>query len=168
MKKRSLPAVILILHLSAFAMPQTLPKPKTDPPQQPAAQQPTSKPSADDDVVKISTNLVQVDAVVNDKSGKPVTDLKADEFQIFEDGRQQKITHFSYVVADSSIPAPATKRTKQEDRNAVVVPSFTITPEQVRRTIALVVDDLGLSFESMYYVQHALKKFVDEQMQPGD
>lgn len=40
--------------------------------------------------------------------------------------------------------------------------------EQVRRTIALVVDDLTLSFESMHFVRRALKKFVDEQMQDGD
>src|SRR5207302_7509071 len=39
---------------------------------------------------------------------------------------------------------------------------------QVRRTIAVVVDDLGLSFESAYYVRRALKKFVDEQIQTGD
>ena len=41
-------------------------------------------------------------------------------------------------------------------------------PEQIRRTIALVVDDLSLSFESAYQTQKALKKFVDEQMQDGD
>jgi VWFA-related protein len=38
----------------------------------------------------------------------------------------------------------------------------------VRRTIALVVDDLGLSFESTYFVREALKKFLDQQMQPDD
>src|SRR5205085_8129921 len=43
-----------------------------------------------------------------------------------------------------------------------------VKPEQVRRTIALVVDDLTLSFESTYYVRRALKKFVDEQLQDGD
>ena len=30
---------------------------------------------ADGDVVRITTNLVQVDAVITDKNGKPVTDL---------------------------------------------------------------------------------------------
>ncbi len=76
------------------------------PAQQPATQQPSTpqQPEPDDDVVKISTKLVQVDVVVTDKSGKPVTDLKPEEVQIFEDGRSQKITHFSYVVADSSSP----------------------------------------------------------------
>jgi VWFA-related protein len=43
-----------------------------------------------------------------------------------------------------------------------------LKPEEVRRTVALVVDDLGLSFESTYFVRRALKKFVDEQLQPGD
>jgi VWFA-related protein len=38
----------------------------------------------------------------------------------------------------------------------------------VRRTIALVVDDLSLSFESTYFVRRALRKFVDEQMVDGD
>jgi VWFA-related protein len=39
---------------------------------------------------------------------------------------------------------------------------------QVRRTIALVADDLGTSFQDIAGVRRALKKFVDEQMQPGD
>jgi VWFA-related protein len=43
-----------------------------------------------------------------------------------------------------------------------------LKPEQVRRTIALVVDDLGLSHSSMIAVRKALRKFVDEQMLPGD
>jgi VWFA-related protein len=38
----------------------------------------------------------------------------------------------------------------------------------VRRTVALVVDDLGTSFESISYVRQSLRKYVDEQMQPGD
>ena len=40
--------------------------------------------------------------------------------------------------------------------------------EQVRRTVALVIDDLGLSYESFGYARKALMKFVDEQMQPND
>ena len=41
------------------------------------------------DVVRISTNLVQVDAVVT-KDGKQVTDLKLEDFEIREDGRVRK------------------------------------------------------------------------------
>jgi VWFA-related protein len=177
MNRRSLPAIALILQLSLSALAQTPnSQAKTEPaPQQPA---PAAKPSPtpqtpepDDDVVKITTNLVQVDAVVTDKSGKPITDLTKDEIQIFEDGRPQKITHFSYVVADTSSPAPPKKAATPVDKTAPPVPPVprgVVHPEQIRRTIALVVDDLGLSFQSIYYVRRALKKFVDEQMQPGD
>ena len=45
--------------------------------------------------MKITTNLVQVDAVVTDKNGKIVTDLKPEEIEILEDGRKQKIAFLS-------------------------------------------------------------------------
>ena len=43
-----------------------------------------------------------------------------------------------------------------------------LRPEDVRRTIAIVVDDLGLSNENVYFTRRALKKFLDQQMEPGD
>ena len=59
--------------------------------------------SADGPVLHVNVNLVQVDAVVTDSKGKQVTDLTADDFQIFQDGKPQKITHFSYVSTASAI-----------------------------------------------------------------
>jgi len=44
-----------------------------------------------DDVVTITTNLVQIDAAVTDKKGKPVSDLGTQDFEVYEDGRPQKI-----------------------------------------------------------------------------
>jgi hypothetical protein len=57
----------------------------------------------DTDVVRITTNLVQIDAVVTDKKGRQVTDLKPEEFEILADGKPQKITNFSYV---QNVPEP--------------------------------------------------------------
>src|SRR5262249_39137151 len=107
-----------------------------------------------DDVVRISVTLVQVDAEVTDGKGKYVTDLKPEDFEIVEDGKPQLITNFSYV-------ADATRKLPPPDKNAPP-PPYRLRPEQVHRTIALVVDDLGLSFESTAYLRAALKKFVDE------
>jgi VWFA-related protein len=169
MKKRLLPAAFLIAHLSgaAFAQ-QPNPTPQSAPPP-PVQQSPAQKPE-DVDVVRITTNLVQVDAVITDKSGKVITDLKRDEVQIFEDGKQQKITHFSFVVTETveELTATKPKNVDKADKNAPPIPSVVLKPEQVKRTIAIVLDDLGLSFESTAFVRKALKKFVDEQMQPGD
>src|SRR5258707_14527336 len=110
---------VLLLSLATLAQqtdnsrPQPTPSPESEP-QQPAR-------SSDDDVVKITTNLVQVDAVITDKSGKIVNDLRADEVQISEDGHTQKVTHFSFV---SSEPAavPIAKKATPPDKNAAPVP----------------------------------------------
>ena len=131
-----------------------------------------AKPAKEEDVVRISVTLVQVDAVVTDKQGKPVTDLKSSDFEIYEDGRKQHITNFSFVGAQpESVPVPAVAPTKPAPKSKATLPPgppVRLRSDQVRRTIALVVDDLGLSFESTGAVRDALKKFVDQQMQPGD
>jgi VWFA-related protein len=126
---------------------------------------PTPKPSPPDDktVVKVSTNLIQLDVSVTDSKGRAVTDLKPEELEIYENGVKQKVTAFSFV----SIPQPKPESVKKPESLVPDVP-VTLRPEQIRRTIALVVDDLTLSFESAAQTRRALKKFVDEQMQDGD
>jgi VWFA-related protein len=53
----------------------------------------------ENDVVRIETQLVSVPAVVTDRMGKPLTGLRADNFEIFEDGRPQKIANFATTEA---------------------------------------------------------------------
>ena len=170
MKRKLLLTFALIVGVTIRALPQK-PTPSPTPPTitPTSTRQPAQPPQKleEDEVVRITTNLVQVDAVVTDKNGKVVTDLKPDEVQIFEDGHQQKITHFSYNVTETPTAELPTKPASI-DKSAPPVPPTRLRPEDIRRTIAIVVDDLGLSFVSTAYVRNALKKFVDEQMQSGD
>src|ERR1700690_697830 len=55
-------------------------------------------------IVRVTVNLVQVDAVVTNSKGRQVTDLKAEDFEITEDGRPQKITNFSYIRLPPPLP----------------------------------------------------------------
>ncbi|MEP6900745.1 MAG: VWA domain-containing protein [Actinomycetota bacterium] len=126
---------------------------------------PTPIPAGDNDVVKITTTLIQLDVTVTDKNGKIVTDLKPEDFEVFENDRKQTITNFLFINSVSEKQAAQSSIPNKID---APIPTVQLRPEQVRRTIALVVDDLGLSFESIHAVQKALKKFVDEQMQPND
>src|SRR5215207_813516 len=135
--------------------------------QNPAPSTERQEKPGQEDVVKITSNLVQIDVVVTDKDGKQVTDLRPDDFEISEDGKRQQITNFSYVSAETTPARP----TAGGNAPAAVGPAPPLAPlqrGQVRRTIALVVDDLGLSFESVASVRAGLRKFVDEQMQPND
>ncbi len=172
--KRSLLALLLILQFSLPAPAKQTEQKSTGSPHRPerpsTSVQNTQQPiqPADEDVVHITTNLVQVDAMVTDKNGKPVADLRPEEVEIQEDGRPQKVTHFSYISTDAPLTVAAPGKAASEDKNTPPVPPVRLRPEEVRRTIALVVDDLGLSFESASYVRGALKKFVDAQMQRGD
>jgi VWFA-related protein len=119
-----------------------------------------------DDVVRINTNLVQVDAVVT-KDGKHIKDLKADDFEIFEDGRKQTITSFTYISNVPTTPTSPKSGADAADRDKSV-PVKPLTRDEARRTVALVVDDMGLSAESMSDVRRQLRKFVNEQIQPYD
>jgi VWFA-related protein len=152
----SLLLIAVILPLAIGQQPQQTPKPTTT--------QPQNAPELDaQDVVKISTNLVQVDAVVT-KDGKQVTDLKPEDFQIFEDGKPQTITSFSYV---SNMVSEVTTAAAPKDKSAPVVPA-PARPHDIRRTIALVIDDLGMSFQSISVARQQARKFINEQLQPND
>ena len=127
-------------------------------------------------VIRINVNLVQVDAVVTDARGKPVTNLTADDFEVFQDGKAQTITNFAFIdVRDSRIntpfappAAPRAQQTKNQPAPAPLPPPPSIRPDQIRRTIALVVDDLALAADSSVRVRQSLKKWVDTEMRPGD
>ncbi|MBA2494948.1 MAG: VWA domain-containing protein, partial [Acidobacteria bacterium] len=130
---------------------------------------PTATPPNDDgEVVKISTALIQLDVIVTDKKGNQVTDLKPEDFEIFENGEKQNITNFSYIFSNPEKRPTDSPTPKTTDKFSIPIPPAKLKLEQVRRTYAIVIDDLGLSFENVNWVQQSLKKFVNEQMQEGD
>ena len=115
-----------------------------------------------------------MDAVVTDSKGRYITDLTPEDFEVLEDGKPQKLTHFSYIRIKAEPAAAAEpkgaipKATPKSVASLPPLPMAQLRPEDVRRTIVLMVDDLGLSFESMAWVRTSLHKFVERQMQPGD
>ncbi|HVF67072.1 MAG TPA: VWA domain-containing protein [Pyrinomonadaceae bacterium] len=167
MKKRlSLALAIFLAPLHAHAQLPT----QTPTAQTPTAPQRREENPYEDEVVRITTNLVQFDAVVTDKQGRLVTDLRPEEFELTVDGKRRQVSNFSYVDLSGATLRAAESQAKgvNSKSDAPPVPPARLRPEQVRRTIALVVDDLGLSFESVARLRSSLKRFVDEQMQPGD
>lgn len=164
MKRRNLLAVLLLGAL-LFPLPTLS--------QSPVLQQPpkiaTEAPEVDaQDIVKINTNLVQIDAVVT-RNGKHVTDLNAEDFVIFQDGKPQTITNFSYIWnvpprTENVAAAPG----KTKDRLMIPTVPGAIKPYEPHRTMAFVVDDLGLSFDTIDRVRKQLRKFINEQMSTTD
>jgi VWFA-related protein len=115
--------------------------------------------------LRVTVNLLQVDAVVTDRKGRHVTDLKTEDFEIRQDGKPQRVTHSTYIRTGPP-GTPAAQPKTAPPRGSLPPP--VVKREQAQRTIAVIVDDLGLTFESMVCVRQALKTFVDVQMQPGE
>jgi Ca-activated chloride channel homolog len=53
----------------------------------------------DDEVIRVETQLVDVPIVVTDKTGKPILNLKQNNFIVYEDGKPQEISEFAATSA---------------------------------------------------------------------
>ncbi len=130
-----------------------------------AAQPPTTEPP----VFRVSVTSVQIDVVVTDARGRRVTDLTADDFEIEQDGRARPIRTFRYEPSAAPVAMPRTPSPALAEVASGGIPlsSPLLRPEHLRRAIAIVVDDLGLSFESTVRTREAVRRFIDT-LQPGD
>src|SRR5258707_7394311 len=61
-----------------------------------------AKKSADDDVVKVTSNLISLDLIVTDKKVKAITDLNPEDFTVSENGVPQKIEFFASTLTSGS------------------------------------------------------------------
>ena len=53
----------------------------------------------DDEPIRVDTQLVDVPIVVTDKSGKPILNLKQNNFVVYEDGKPQEVSEFAATNA---------------------------------------------------------------------
>ncbi len=88
--------VVICLVGFTLSPAQTAPlRSSSDVPTMPAA--PMREQDRDTLVIHTTTRLVQLNVVVLDKQGRPVSGLSPDDFQVLENGREQKLIHFSAI-----------------------------------------------------------------------
>lgn len=120
---------------------------------------------------KVAVDAVRIDAVVTDRDGRIVRDLTAADFIVLQNGKPQPVTFAQFVpVAVSGAAASAVAPVSSSTPAGTAPPASTLTTARaaIQRTLAVVVDDLGLSVESLYYVKRALNAFIDREVQPTD
>jgi len=112
-------------------------------------------------VFRSGVKLVETTVVVHDRSDKPVADLTASDFRIFEDGKEQKIEFFAVDGAPSadksvrSFPLPAnvfTNRIEQRTGGGVTVILF---------------DRLNSTFDDQKRARDQILNYLAK-LQPGD
>ena len=109
--------------------------------------------------VRVTTHLVLVDVVVTDKAGKPLTDLKAQDFKIEENGKAQKVAVFSAPGERSAPTAPSLPPGIYSNR-----PEYRTPPQAVS---VVLLDAVNTSFKDQAYARSQMLKYLKEQFQPN-
>ncbi len=127
-------------------------------------QKKTTEPELPRLVENIDVRVINVDVVVTDRRGNPVTGLTKDDFQILENGVPKTISNFYEVEgnrAKSIIADEVGGRVEQQKAAAAV-------PEEMKRRIIFYVDNLSLNPFNRNRVFAQMKDFLKSAMRPGD
>jgi VWFA-related protein len=143
--------------------PPPQPSPQRTPPQpQPSPQQQLPQDDPAEDVLRVSTSLVQTDVSVVDKKGQFFEGLQRDQFELKVDGRVQPVLFFERVTAGSSTEAARIAAARGEKIDARAA-----SPVERGRTVVFFVDDFHLTPEGIERARGILLKFIDGEMTPG-
>jgi VWFA-related protein len=129
-----------------------------------AVQAPTDR--GDIPRIRVGVDAVRIDAVVTDRENRVVEDLTANDFVIKQDGKPQPVTFAQFMPV--AVRSAASADAGPPASPAMAPIAAPVTRNQVQRTIVIVVDDLSLSFRSIYDTRRGLRAFVERGLQPTD
>jgi VWFA-related protein len=113
---------------------------------------------------QVEVNYVDIDALVTDGRGNIISDLRKEDFELFEDGKPQDISTFSLV----DIPLPSASAA----RSAAAVPPVSDVKSNAQpitgRLYLIVMDDLNVAPLRSKVVVQAARQFIERYFGPGD
>jgi VWFA-related protein len=118
----------------------------------------------DETTLKLTTELIEVRAVVTDKAGNPISGLTKDDFELLENDKQQEIGFFAFTrvlskgesVAATGQPLPP---------SAALANAATAKPA---RSIVLFADNSHISTSNLLFLKQALRRFIDDKLGEQD
>jgi VWFA-related protein len=142
--------------------------------QSPQSPQPsTAKPAAASDAAEMNTrdstiplqshvNVIPLRVVVRDAKGNPVTGLRKEDFQLFEDGKLQDVSHFA-------IETPASvAETLVKPNGGAAGTGATANFVPPSRFVALLFDDVHITMQDLIRTRQAATRFIDSSVQATD
>ena len=156
-------AVLFAALLSASSFGQAPSQPPNQAAGHPSSGAPTqAQPQAKQEppVVRVTTRLVQVNVIVQDRKGEPVTDLTRDDFTLLDQGQPQIVSTFSVEslrTLPTAQPAPPNVFSNRFEQKTHTPTSVTV----------ILLDGLNTRFEDMAYARAQIIKFLG-QLQPQD
>jgi VWFA-related protein len=131
--------------------------------EQPSAQQQQQPPPPPPQQPRFrtETNLVRVDVYAT-KDGAPVPDLKAEDFELFEDSAPQKIDSFEHIVVTPAGPAD----TLVEPNSVAAANQLVADPR--RRVFVIYLDNQQVTVTGSHNIKEPLIELMTRMMGPDD
>lgn len=112
--------------------------------------------------IRLRSDLVEVRAVVTDKQGNHIKNLRKEDFEIIENGKAQEVTFFSAEsLSDEKKPVATAPKSPSEKATAKGL-------EEPQRTIVFFIDTLHISSVNLLRLQDVLLKFINERLTDRD
>jgi VWFA-related protein len=129
------------------------------------AQDPAVPPAL---VESVDVRVINIDVVVTDRKGNPVRGLGIDDFLVYENGRQVKLTNFYEVVSDPLPEIQTAELPVTPASPAPVEAPAEAVPDNQKRRIVFYIDNLSMHPFNRNRVFDSMKEFAAETLRPGD
>ncbi|MBZ5522754.1 MAG: VWA domain-containing protein [Acidobacteriia bacterium] len=117
---------------------------------------------------RVETEIVLVNAVVRDKQGKPITDLKAEDFTLLEDGKPQHILSFDYENLDTTPLAPAGPNQAETQTHPILTAKDADQALSNKRVMVLFFDLSSMQPDEVQRSVEAARKYLQTKMTAAD
>lgn len=118
------------------------------------------KPAGEEEVIRVSSNLVNLDVMVKDKKGKAITDLKAEDFVLSENGVLQNIEFFDSTLRGANDSGQGA---------TISVSRGTRAPNNLpRNIISLVLDGQTTEGANLKRVRDGMTEYIRERISDSD
>lgn len=108
--------------------------------------------------VTVDVRVINIDVVVTDKKGTPITGLTRGDFTILENGQRKEISNFYEVQGATPQAQPSVAGARTEPEN----------PVHLRRRVIFFIDNLSLAPFNRNRVFKSMKEFARDVLRPGD
>src|SRR5262245_12872635 len=124
------------------------------------------------DALKIRSTEILVDAVVVDRKNRLVTDLTAQDFEVYEGGVLQEVTSFRIVRGPAEMAADTSPAARPASPAGVQPPAVDTrpapVPESLPNVTIVLLDYSTTQIQNKRLIQEAAIKYVEKRLQPND
>jgi VWFA-related protein len=141
---------------------QTAQRPANATPTTPGAPVPAAPNTPQQPTFRTGVNFVRVDAIITDKQGNPVVDLKQTDFEVLEDGKPQTIESFRFIKVDGAavVETQSPIRTRADEERAAA--------NEDARIFVFFLDDYHVRLGNSMAARKPLAEFIQNYLAPSD